>query len=277
MSSMTLGICGWSLDRHDIVRGIRIAADELGLGTVQIGLFTVDSVRGIDASAVKRTADACGMSFAGTFLGFEGEDYSSIERITDTGGYLPDHSYAVRLETTRRAADLTASLGCRSLAVHAGTVPDDGAAPGYARLVERVREVADVTASAGLKLLLETGREPVSVLTQFLEDVARDNVAVNFDPGNLVLYGVDEPAQAMAALKGRIGGVHVKDAVRSAKPGVEFGQAVPLGAGDAQIPRVVSKLRAYGYGGPLLIETSGRTADWDALRSAIEYLRSMIE
>ena len=92
-----------------------------------------------------------------------------------------------------------------------------------------------------------------------------------------MLYGVDEPAQAMAALKGRIGGVHLKDAVRSAKPGIEFGQVVPLGAGHAQIARVVSKLRAYEYGGPLLIETSGRTADWDDLRIAIEYLRSMIE
>ena len=70
--------------------------------------------------------------------------------------------------------------------------------------------------------------------------------------------------------------VHVKDAVRSSRPGVDYGRPAPLGAGDVQIARVVSKLRATGYGGPLLIECDTRETGPDAIRNAAEYLRSLL-
>ncbi len=99
---------------------------------------------------------------------------------------------------------------------------------------------------------------------------------MNFDAGNFILYGIDEPAGAIGTLRERIEAVHLKDSSRSAKPGVEFGRYQPLGAGDAQFARIVSKLKVAGYAGPLLIERATIDGDIGALRGAAGYVRSML-
>lgn len=99
---------------------------------------------------------------------------------------------------------------------------------------------------------------------------------MNFDAGKFILYGIDEPARAIGNLKGRIEAVHLKDSSRSAKPGVEFGRYQPLGAGDAQFVRVVSKLKVAGYAGPLLMELATVDGDIGALRGAAGYVGSML-
>ncbi len=276
--STLIGVCTWSLDRHDVVRGIKLAGGELGLPVAQIAFFTENAVRRADPDAIVRAAQDANVRLVGTFVGFEREDYSSIVRLAATGGYLPDEEYPTRLATTLEAGKLTAALGCRSLAVHVGTVPRESTSPPYTKLVCRVREVADELAELDdLRLLLETGRESAEVLLGFLHAVGRSNVAVNFDPANFVALGTDDPARAVSQLKGFIENVHMKDATCSEQPGLEYGRPTPLGLGDAAIPRVVSKLRATGYTGPLLIERSGGASDLETIRHAVSYLRSLLD
>jgi len=212
----------------------------------------------------------------GTFAGFEGEDYASIASIAETGGLTPDEHYRKRLEMIRRVGALSAATGCPFVAIHVGTVPAETDAPTWTKLIERTREAADMLASTGLRLLLETGREPVDVLTAFIDALERDNVAVNFDPGNLIVYGVDDPVRAVSTLRTRIENVHLKDAFRSSDPGVAYGSRASLGTGDAGIARVISKLRVTGYTGPLLIEGGGPQGSIGAIREAASYVRSML-
>ncbi len=233
-------------------------------------------MRSASADLIRRTAERCKVSLAGVFVAFEGEDYSSIARIAETGGLNPDDRWAERSEALCSAIALAADIGCPTIALHAGTIPSDPGSLLHRSLIARVREVADNAGGSSLRILLETGRESAGVLLRFLEEVARPNVAVNFDCGNFVVYGVDEPASAVTKLKGRIDLVHLKDAKRSAQPGVAFGAPAPLGAGDAQIPRVVSKLRATGYRGPLLIEGPIGEHSLEAIRHARDYLRTML-
>lgn len=275
MSALDVGVCGWCIDRHDVCRGIEVAGRELGVPFVQIGFFSCEDLRRANAAAIARIADVSGVALTGTFVGFDGEDYSSIARIADTGGFTPDDVYPARLEIVRVVAALTANLGARALTVHAATIPSDPAMPLFGKLVSRVREVADVTGAVGVRLLLETGREPVDCLVAFMDALDCDNVAVNLDAGNLVVYGSDDPVGAVSKLEGWIEGVHLKDAQRSAKPGLEYGSPAPFGTGDVQIARVVSKLRAAGYRGPLLAEVKAPGGDLDATRAAIEYLRTL--
>ena len=44
---------------------------------------------------------------------------------------------------------------------------------------------------------LETGQETADGLLQFIADVGRDNLFVNFDPANMILYGTGEPIEAL--------------------------------------------------------------------------------
>ena len=66
--------------------------------------------------------------------------------------------------------------------------------------------LADITARA-LTAALELGA-PVDVLIAFLDDVERDNIFVNFDPANMILYGAGEPIPAIEALGLRIHSAH---------------------------------------------------------------------
>ncbi len=272
-----IGVCTWSIDREDAVSAIRVAGSELGLRVVQLGFFSRQAIDRADAELIGRAARDHGVRIVGTFAGFDHEDYTSIASIAETGGLTPDDGYHDRLEMIRRVGAFTASLGCPFVAIHVGTIPDDPSSPRWAALVARAAEVADLLASSGLRLLLETGREPVSVLLAFIESVGRENVAVNFDPGNLIVYGVDDPARAVSKLRGRIENVHLKDAFQSAEPGVAYGARAALGTGDAQIARVISKLRVTGYSGPLLIEGGGSRGGIDAIGEAVGYVRSMLE
>ncbi len=275
-TQLPIGVCGWCIDRHDVRRSLEAAGRELCLRHVQIGFFTEQAVRAADPVAIREAARAADVTIVGAFVAFEAEDYSSIARIAETGGFMPDDQFESRRALMSAVADIAASVGCPSVSVHASTVPTDEASPPYRKLAERVREVTDDAASRGLQLLLETGREPADVLLRFIDAVDRPNVGINFDPGNFVVYGTDEPVTVATRLKGRIGLVHLKDAARSARPGVDYGRPAPLGTGDVQIARVISKLRATGYRGPLLIECDTRETGLDAICSAVDYLRTML-
>lgn len=278
MSGFDVGICGWCADRHDVARSITVAA-ELGFSIVQLGFFSRDSVEQADVTSLRSAFANSRMSLVGAFLAFEGEDYSSIGSIADTGGLADDAKFDDRSALFRRTAAIGRDLALPSVAMHIGTVPhtvpSDDTSRRFATLVERTRAIADIAADHGLKLLIETGREPAESLMHFLMRVNRPNVAVNYDPANFVIYGTDDPVRAVSQLKGHIDLVHLKDAFRSEKPGKTFGKPAPFGQGDAEIARVISKLRSTGYRGPLLLECDTRTAGLDALRSAADYIRSM--
>lgn len=273
MTRDKIGVCSWSLDRHDAIAAIRKVADA-GLGLVQVGFFTAQALQEAKAIRIAQAARTAGVGLCGVFLAFEHEDYNSIARISETGGLAPDDLADARLALVHQAAELTAGLSCASLAIHAGTIPADASSPTQQKLLDRVGKAADSAREFGLRLSLETGRESIETLVAFIDALNRDNVVVNFDPANLVLYGVDEPARAVARLRGRIEIVHVKDAKRPSQAGM-LGKPAPIGTGDAEIPRVISKMRTIGYDGPLLIETRNDNGPTD-VREAAAYLRTLL-
>ncbi len=276
MNVSQIGVCGWCLDRDDVLRGIETAGRVLGVDLVQIGFFSAKALRSADPSSIGAAADAAGVSLVGAFVAFEGEDYSTQKRLAATGGLAPDDMYTSRLESIRTAARLSAAVDCKHVAIHGGTIPTAGSSSSLRKLVSRIREAADIAGEHGLRLLLETGREPAAVLRDLLDELDRDNVGVSFDTGNFVIYGTDAPAQSVSRLSGLIDVVHMKDAVPPAAADVEYGRGVPLGSGDAAIPRVLSKLRAARYDGPILIECSADHSDSATILGAVAYLRSML-
>lgn len=276
MNNTQIGICSWSIDRHDVLRAIAIAGHDLQMPVIQIGFFTAWTLRDADATAIRRAADTANVEIVANFIAFEGEDYSSIATIAQTGGFMPDELYQERLALTEEAAAMTSTLACDRLATHIGTVPQDESSADYAKLVRRVQEAADRVAAHGVRLLIETGRESAASLSAFMETVDRTNVGINFDPANFVMFGTDDPARSVAKLLPAVEAVHMKDATMSKEPGEAYGRYAALGVGDASIARVVNKLRLAGYGGPLLIERGGGTGEIDELRAAADFLRSLI-
>ncbi|MEZ5357157.1 MAG: TIM barrel protein, partial [Bryobacteraceae bacterium] len=85
--------------------------------------------------------------------------------------------------------------------------------------------------------------------------VDRENLRINFDPANMIMYGTGDPIEALAVLAPHVVSVHAKDGTWP-KPGDPrgLGGEEPLGKGDVGIERFVAKLREVGYRGPLNVE-----------------------
>lgn len=273
MQPLQIGVCSWSLAIPDLAQTLATVRDQLKLGLVQVGFFD-EGYKDVDRMVDLVTASR--LEVSATCVGFAGEDYSSIQRIAASGGYIPNPLWPERRAKTVAVADITAKLGVKMLATHIGFVPHDRQDAQYLRLVDRLKDICDVLGTKGITLVMETGQEKAEALLEFIEAVGRMNIGVNFDPANMILYGVGEPIDAVALLKERIVHVHMKDAKWSAKPGADWGEEVVLGTGQVDIPRIVSKLRAQGYKGPLVIEREAGNQRLVDIKEAIRLLESLV-
>src|SRR6185437_11461082 len=94
-------------------------------------------------------------------------------------------------------SDFAAVIGAPGIATHIGFVPESHSDPDYVAVRDMVRRVCDRAASHNQTFALETGQEPARVLMAFLNDVARPNLGINFDPANMILYGTGDPIEAL--------------------------------------------------------------------------------
>lgn len=224
---------------------------QLDLRVIQLGLIDPAWLRPEVVDQLERHLKSSGVEVQASFFGFPGEDYSSIPRIRETGGFVCD--VEARLATVREVIKISKRLGIAAVGAHMGFIPEDRDDPQYAVMIERIGRVADEMKAAGLRLLMETGQETPDGLLQVLDDLGRDNIAVNFDPANILLYGVGEPIEAARKLGRHIASVHAKDATASGQRDV-WGTEKLLGEGAVNYPKFLRTLREVGFAGPLIIE-----------------------
>jgi sugar phosphate isomerase/epimerase len=273
MKPLQIGVCTWSLANPDLAKTLDIIRNTLKLKLVHLG-FMDDGYK--QPGKVIDIVKASGIEASAACLAFPNEDYSSMQQIARTGGYLPDDRFDERYAKSVAVADICVKLGIKLLAMHVGFVPPDRKDPKFAVMVDRVRKVADAFGERGLTVVMETGQEAPEELLEFMEAVGRPNVGINFDPANMILYGVAEPIEAVGLLKDHIVHTHMKDATWAAKPKQEWGEEVVLGTGDADIPRIVSKLRAQGYRGALAIEREAGNQRLADIQEGISLLESLL-
>jgi sugar phosphate isomerase/epimerase len=188
------------------------------------------------------------------FAGFEGESYANIPTVAKTVGLVPKATRHQRIQELLEIADFARTLAVDVVGVHVGFVPHDRMSTDYRDVVAVTRMACDHLARNQQALHLETGQEPAEVLLAFLGDVERGSLFINFDPANMILYGVGEPLAALRKLGAYVRTVHCKDATWSSRPGVTWGLEVPIGRGDVNFEEYLRTLAEIGYAGPLTIE-----------------------
>ena len=162
-------------------------------------------------------------------------------------GLVPEHSRAQRLAATLDIADFAHRLGVEAIGMHLGFVPPDPDDPVFKQVVDAVRRVCDHTGQNGQRFHLETGQETADGLLHFVGAVERENLAVNFDPANMILYGAGEPLEALDKVGHLVKSVHCKDAKVARRPDQPWYEDAPLGEGDVNIEAFLRKLAALGY------------------------------
>ena len=255
---MTLSTDTWPIGVFasiDAGLGVKLeVARDLGVPTIQLHAPERSTRTPAQAQAFLQRLGEYGIRLTAVFGGFEGESYADIPTVVRTVGLVPPSTRAARVAEMKEIADFAKLLGCPVVALHLGFVPHDRNEPLYREVLDVTREVCDHCRRHGQSLHLETGQEPADTLEQFLIDVERDNLFINFDPANMILYGAGEPIAALKHLGRWVRSVHCKDGKWAKNPGREWGQETPLGAGDVGMENYLRTLLEIGYKGPLTIE-----------------------
>ena len=184
---------------------------------------------------------------------YAGESYADIEAVRRTVGLLPQATRLSRLDDTKRTADFARALGADNVSSHIGYIPENRSDPDYLNLVKTLELVCNHLERNAQSFNLETGQETAEALQQFIADVDRPNLGVNFDPANMIMYGTGDPIEALDVLAPWVRGVHCKDGVWPSAPG-QLGEERRLGEGEVGLERFLAKLVEIGYTGPLTIE-----------------------
>ena len=236
--------------------GVKLdVAHELGVPTIQLHAPAKSTRTQAHADQFLARLAELNIQLTAVFGGFEGESYADIPTTQQTVGLVPSATRAARTQEMKEIADFARLLGCSVAALHLGFIPHaDENRELYDEILAVTREVCDHCQGNGQDLHLETGQESADGLLQFLHDVERDNLFVNFDPANMILYGTGEPIEAVRKIGSFVHSVHCKDAKWAASPGQQWGQEVPLGEGDVGMAAYLQALDDIGYDGPLTIE-----------------------
>jgi L-ribulose-5-phosphate 3-epimerase len=249
-----IGVCSWSLQ----AAGPEDLADKvnaLGVKRVQLGLTPHRD----DPGAWEGVEDILGASGIRIVTGMYstiGEDYTTPETIRRTGGIVPDEHWEENVVLAKATAAKAKELGLPYVMAHAGFLPHDPNDPEYDNLAGRVATLATLFEAAGAGLLMETGQESADTLLVFLEEMKKrgaKDVAVNFDPANMILYDMDEPIEALRKLAPHVRQVHVKDAKRTTVKG-QWGDEVIVGTGEVDWTAFVRILAEAGFDGGYIFE-----------------------
>ena len=103
-----------------------------------------------------------------------------------------------------------------------------------------------------------------------------DNVGINMDTANLILYGKGNSADAISVFGKYVMDTHIKDGFYPTN-GRQLGKEIKVGDGVANIPEVIKRLCAVGYEGNYIIEREivGEQQTQDVLET-FEFLKNIL-
>ncbi|MEM7167344.1 MAG: sugar phosphate isomerase/epimerase family protein [Planctomycetota bacterium] len=234
---MHIAVCSWSLlptgprDLCQKVEGLALDSVQLALDPIRLGDW--------DLAQTEAALSEAGIRVCSGMIAMEGEDYSTLETIAETGGVRSDSLWERNLAATSANAALAQQLGLSLVTFHAGFLPHDTADAVRQTMVSRLRQVADIFSEYEIEVALETGQESAATLVTVLNELQRPGVGVNFDPANMILYGMGDPIAALQQLAPWVRQLHVKDATAATTPGA-WGTEVPVGSGHVDWHRFVA-------------------------------------
>ena len=230
-------------------------AKELGIHTVQVHTPHQESRNEATAKAFLQRCKDANITVTCVFGGFEGESYADIATTARTVGLVPEATRAARAAEMKEISDFAKLLGCNTVGMHIGFVPERNSAS-YNSLIATTRDLLDHVKGNDQCMNLETGQESADHLLEFMHDVGRDNLFINFDPANMILYGTGDPIEALKKVGHLVRSIHCKDAKWAAldQRGKGWGTEVALGDGDVGMENYLRTLQSVGYSGPLTIE-----------------------
>lgn len=229
-----------------------------------------------NATKLKSLLEKYKVEVSAFWCGWEGPNDWNFYTGQLTLGLVPPDYRSIRIRNLCDGADFAMKLGVSDVVTHMGFIPENPYDPNFASLCIAIRTVANHLKTNNQFLLFETGQEtPVTMLRCF-ETVGCDNLGVNLDTANLILYGKANPVDALDVFGKYVRNIHAKDGCYPTN-GHELGRETRIGEGKVDFVELFRKLRELKYDSFVTIEReiSGDQQLRDILESR-KYLQRII-
>ena len=226
---------------------------ELGFSSCQLSCWEMDMYTDEKAAWILELLTRYGIRISTLWCGWSGPKQWNFTEGPATLGLVPEQYRETRVRELMQGSDFARKLGVGQIATHVGFIPENPGDAQYAATVEAVRTVAAHCKENGQYFLFETGQETPVTLLRTITDVGLDNLGLNLDPANLILYGKANPVDALEVVGKYVRDVHAKDGCYPTD-GRALGQETALGEGQVNFPALIAGLKALGYDSAITIE-----------------------
>lgn len=225
---------------------------------------------------IKNLTEENGITISAFWCGWEGPCVWNFYDGQITLGLVPPEYRTMRIKNLCDGADFAHRLGVKNVVTHMGFIPENPNDPQFAPFCVAVRQVAEHLKKNEQNLLFETGQEtPVTMLRCF-EKVGMDNLGVNLDTANVILYGKANPVDALDVFGKYVMNIHAKDGLYPTN-GHDLGSEVRIGEGKVDFKALFKKLNELGYDSYVTIEREIEgEKQTDDIRHAKKYLGDII-
>ena len=230
-----------------------------------------------NAAVLKELLEKYEITVSAFWCGWEGPCVWNLYDGQITLGLVPPEYRQMRIQNLCNGADFAHKLGIVDVVTHMGFIPENPYDPNFSSFCVAVRTVAQHLKKNGQFLLFETGQEtPVTMLRCF-EQVGCDNLGINLDTANLILYGKANPVDALDVFGKYVRNIHAKDGCYPTN-GHDLGKETRIGEGKVDFKAFFAGLHELGYDSYVTIEReiSGEQQLKDILESR-DYLQQIID
>lgn len=227
--------------------------NDLGFNCCQLNCWDTTVYTAENAEKIKAAAEKHAITVTALWAGWSGPKEWNFTYGPSTLGLVPACYRFQRLKELFAASDFAALIGVTDIITHVGFMPENPRDPDFVDTVGALRSLAKAMEKRGQYFLFETGQETPVTMLRAIEAIGTQNLGINFDTANLILYGKANSADAIDVFGKYVRNTHIKDGFYPTS-GNSLGKQVQLGEGRADLPLIMKRLLALGYDGPWIIE-----------------------
>lgn len=249
---MKIGVCVHQISGEEMAKKFKAITDE---GFYSCQLLSWDPTLWTDANAeiINNAIKKYNVTISAFWCGWEGPCVWNFYDGQETLGLVPVAYRFQRMRNLMQGADFAKKLGVTDVISHMGYIPENPYDVNYQGFCTAIRTVATHLKRNGQYLLFETGQETPVTLLRCFETVGLDNLGVNLDTANVILYGKANPVDALDVFGKYVRNLHAKDGMYPTN-GHDLGKEVRIGEGKVDFPKLFAKLKELGYDGHVTIE-----------------------
>ena len=230
-----------------------ITLNENKFDNCQLMCWKMELLTQESADLIKDLCNKYGVTISAVWCGWEGPAIWNFYEGQTTLGLVPVEYRWARVKNLCLGSDFAEMLGVTDIITHMGFIPENPNDSNFRPFCDAVRYVAQYCKKKEQYLLFETGQETPTTLLRCFDEVGEDNLGINLDTANCILYGRANPVDALGIFGKYIRNLHAKDGLYPVN-GRELGKHTPIGEGKVDFDSIIRMLHEMDYNSYITIE-----------------------